>query len=135
MKKELQEKLVEKYPKIFSEVGETPQKSCMAWGICIGDGWYMLVDNLCNFLQSTIDLNKDTYPQVVAAQVKEKFGGLRFYVNSANDEQYGAISFAEHLSYSICENCGSTEDITQTEGWVVTLCPKCMEERGKARVE
>jgi len=135
MKEELQDKLVEKYPKIFGEVGMTPQQSCMAFGISVGDGWYWLIDNLCNCLQSTIDSNPDTYPQIVAAQVKEKFGGLRFYTNGARDEQHGVIDFAESLSFGICENCGSIEDVSQTKGWIVTLCPKCMAERGKARVE
>jgi hypothetical protein len=93
MKPELEKQLVEKYPKIFQMVGSTPQQSCMAWGICTGDGWYWLLDNLCRELQHNTDVNEQ--PQVVAAQVKEKFGSLRFYVNSATDEQYGAIHFAE----------------------------------------
>lgn len=126
MKPELQDKLVRKYPKIFEMVGSTPQESCMCWGIDCGDGWYWLIDKLCEELQNSIDKTYPASPQVVAAQVKEKFGGLRFYINGGTDEQYGAIHFAESLSYYICEECGSLENVSRTEkGWIRTLCEKC----------
>ncbi len=124
MKQELQDNLVKKYPKIFSEVGSTPQQSCMAFGICVDDGWGWLLDELCRELQFDTDNNNE--PQIVATQVKEKFGGLRFYVNSATDGQYGAINLAEAMSMSICEQCGTTQDVSQTKtGWIKTLCVKC----------
>jgi len=110
-------------------VGSTPQQSCMAWGICTGDGWYWLIDNLCLQLQHDTDVNDQ--PQVVASQVKEKFGGLRFYVNGGTDQQYGAIHFAEMLSSSICEICGTTKGVGQTEGWINSLCEKCAGDKGK----
>ena len=69
--------------------------------------------------------------QVEATQVKEKFGGLRFYINGADDFVYGMISFAEHLSYQICEECGSTKNIIHTKGWISTICQKCLEKRNK----
>jgi len=43
----------------------------------------------------------------VASQVKEKFGGLRFYVQAATDEHYNYITFAESMSYKTCETCGA----------------------------
>ena len=59
----------------------------------------------------------------VAAQVKEKFGGLRFYVESATDDHYQKISFVESLSYSVCEECGTTKDVHVFNlGWIRTLC-------------
>jgi hypothetical protein len=97
----------------------------MCWGIECGDGWFNLIDNLCDLLQWDSDHNK--YPQIEAVQVKEKFGTLRFYVNGTNLQQEGMISFAEYLSGSICERCGSMEDVSQTNGWIVTLCKKCLE--------
>ncbi len=123
MKQELQNQLIEKYPKIFSEVEKSPQESCMAFGICVDDGWYWLINQLCNYLQSDIDHNNQ--PQIKAAQVKEKFGGLRFYVDSGTIEQYAIIHFTENLSYTICEICGSTKGVIQTKGWVKTICKKC----------
>ncbi len=41
------------------------------------------------------------------AQVKEKFGGLRFYVDDASDEVHAAIDRAERRSYRTCEVCGA----------------------------
>ena len=127
MKKELQDKLFEKYPKIFRQKDLSMQETCMCWGIECSEGWFKLIDNLCSLLQFDIDHNK--YPQIEAVQVKEKYGTLRFYVNGSNPQQDGMISFSEYLSGSICEHCGSMEDVSQTEGWIVTLCKDCMEKR------
>jgi len=130
MTPELQNKLFEKYSKIFKQKDMSITESCMGWGIDCGDGWYWLIDQLCQSLQSDVDSRnltaKKLIPQIEAVQVKEKFGGLRFYTQSANDEQYGMIDLAETMSYSICENCGSVEDVSQTKGWIKTLCEKCM---------
>ena len=46
--------------------------------------------------------------------------------------QEGMISFAEFLSGDICERCGSIDGVTQTKGWVVTLCKKC---KGEYKLE
>ena len=42
MKLELQKKLVKKYPRIFGEEDSKLSASCSS--LCIGDGWYNLVD-------------------------------------------------------------------------------------------
>lgn len=70
-------------------------------------------------------IESNRYPQVVASQVKEKYGGLRFYVEGASREQYAVISFAETLSNYVCESCGSTKNIGHTQGWITTLCEEC----------
>lgn len=57
----------------------------------------------------------------VATQVKEKFGGLRFYVNGATDKHWNYISFAENMSYRTCEQCGAPGK-RYTDGWHQTLC-------------
>ena len=125
MNKELENKLFEKYPKIFVQKDLSMIETCMCWGICCGDGWYWLIDQLCSALQYHTDENG--FPQVEALQVKEKFGGLRFYASGIADELRGYISFAERLSDSICELCGSTEHVIQTGGWIMTRCAKCLE--------
>ena len=120
-------KIYEKYPKIFRQKDLDKSQTCMCWGLDIGLGWHWLVDKLCEFLQFDIDNNGRS--QIEAVQVKQKFGGLRFYVDKATSEQYEAICFAEFLSYFICEECGSTKGVTQNKtGWIVTLCEEC---RGK----
>jgi len=124
MDKHLDEKLCEEYPKIFRQRNMSMKVTCMCWGFDCDNGWYWLIDNLCHQLQWDIDHNK--YPQLEAVQVKEKFGTLRFYVYGGNAEQNAIISFAESLSGSICERCGSTEEVTQTSGWIQSLCKKCI---------
>lgn len=60
-----------------------------------------------------------------AVQVKEKYAGLRFYVQGATEKQYQLIEFAETLSYRICECCGSMKDTRVYRlGWWRTLCPE-----------
>lgn len=124
MKTELQNKLFEKYPKIFAQKDLGPKETLMCFGISCGDGWYWLIDNLCSHLQFHTDKNNRS--QVEATQVKEKFGGLCFYTQNRDDYFAGCIRFAEHLSLSICESCGTTKDVTQTEGdWIRTICKDC----------
>ena len=124
MKAELQNKLFKKYPKIFRQKSLSMNETCMCWGISTGDGWYWLIDNLCDTIQRYIDANKQE--QVEAIQVKEKYGGLRFYLNQESDMIHGMVWIAESMSYTICEDCGSTDGVTQTEGWISTLCKKCI---------
>ena len=66
-------------------------------------------------------LDEETLKVPVAVQVKEKFGGLRFYVQAATDKHYSYISFAESMSYHTCEECGAPGK-TYTDGWHTTLC-------------
>ena len=68
----------------------------------------------------------------VAVQVKEKFGGLRFYVQAATDEHYGYISFAESMSYKTCEVCGSPGK-RYTDGWHTVLCDTHAKEQGREK--
>ena len=63
-----------------------------------------------------------SYPKAV--QVKEKFGGLRFYMTCETDEIYELIEKAEALSCKTCEVCG--EDGTRRPtSWIKTLCDDC----------
>lgn len=103
---ELDKQLCNKYPKIFRDRSKSPHETCMCWGFECGDGWYELIDTLCEALTytytSSIQVDEEdgkrlgiepyknsqgniSYffsvqpPQVVALLVKEKFGTLRFY--------------------------------------------------------
>lgn len=62
------------------------------------------------------------YPK--AMQVKEKFGGLRFYMNYYVEDLEDLISEAESQSYNICEKCGKPGK-SREGGWIVTLCDDC----------
>ena len=59
MNKQLQNKLFEKYPTIFKDKDEPADKSCMSWGIECGDGWYDIIDTMCNLIQNHIDGNNN----------------------------------------------------------------------------
>ena len=82
MDKKLEKKLVDKYPKIFKDYGGDIRKTCMGWGMECGDGWFQLIDKLCEDIVNIID---DKTIDVTALQVKEKFGGLRFYHSIQED--------------------------------------------------
>jgi len=126
MTKELDKKLCAKYPKIFADRHKSMQETAMCWGFDCDDGWYWLIDQLCSSIQSRIDTNKHlNITQVIATQVKEKFSGLRFYYNGGDNCIDGMVWLAEHMSYNICESCGTTNDIGHTTGWLSTLCESC----------
>lgn len=126
MTKELDDKLVKKYPKIFVDRNAPMTQTAMCWGFECGDGWYWLIDQLCHSIQKYLNLNPHLkIPQVVATQVKEKYGGLRFYFTGGNDYIDGMVHLAESMSYHICEECGSIKEVGQTGGWIKTLCKKC----------
>ena len=127
MKKELQEKLYEKYPKIFAQKDLPMSESALCWGCQCGDGWFDLIDTLCHDIQDYI--NKHKLEQVEVTTVKEKFGGLRFYIDKGfNDGLYNIIQKAEDDSYTICEHCGSEAENQKIHGWMVTLCKSCINE-------
>jgi exoribonuclease II len=79
MKDELEQKLVKKYPEIFSDYGGDPMQTCMTWGFECGDGWYNIIDELCSNIEKIREKYKKRNIEVIAVQVKEKFAGLRFY--------------------------------------------------------
>ena len=60
-------------------------------------------------------------PYITASQVKEKFGGLRFYTNGYTDVIGAMISMAESMSYRTCEVCGNPGR-SNNYGWISTLC-------------
>jgi len=55
MKKELQNKLYEKFPKIFRQKDLSMKETAMCWGISCGDGWYNIIEVLCHNIQHLVD--------------------------------------------------------------------------------
>lgn len=91
-------------------------KTCMCWGFETGDGWFDLIDRLSKRI---VEVSNDS---VQASQVKEKFGTLRFYVDSAcSDEVYSLIEQAEQESAETCDICGQPAKLTGN-GWLATRC-------------
>ena len=136
MKKELEEKLFEKYPAIFRQKDLPATHTAMCWGIACGDGWYDIIDTLCSNIKHYVrqqNLKDDTGDLIIEAlQVKEKFGGLRFYIYGGDDYIRGLVSMAESMSYRVCEECGSPGKANK-KGWIKTLCEPCRKKIADAR--
>jgi hypothetical protein len=108
------------------------QNNLMAFGFECDEGWYSLIDELCSKLEKLINekypkLKKGKYPFEVS-QVKEKYGGLRFYINSAPEEILDLIDEYEKKSYKICEICGEPGELKEVNHWYKTVCPKRYQE-------
>lgn len=94
-------------------------------------GW----SNLIKEIDSKI---KSYDPDYKVAQIKEKFGGLRFYFNSncETDEDFNKLcdqvwNIADR-SLSICEICGKEGSPNFSRyGWRKTLCEDCKREEDK----
>jgi len=124
MRKELDEKLCEKYHKIFRDRHAPMTQTAMCWGVDCDDGWYNIIDTLCYQIQSHIDWknrNVEEVSQVIAEQVKEKFGTLRFYVRGGDKYTDGLIAMAEAMSAVTCETCGNPGKF-RGQGWYYTSC-------------
>lgn len=120
MKEELQIQLQKEFPSFFVDLWGDMRITCMAWGVDVGDGWFNLIHKLCT------DIKALNPPESFKwEQIKEKFGGLRAYCSGATDKIYDLIDAAEKESYTICEECGTKENVTTSGGWLKTLCEKC----------
>lgn len=114
-------KLFKLFERLGCEASKNPfrSKSYATWLFSINKGWRDLVFNCTRELVNA-GWNKNLL------QIKEKFGSLRYYIGSATEEQHKIISKYERLSYKTCQRCGSTDSVSQTEGWICTLCKNCM---------
>jgi hypothetical protein len=93
-------------------------------GFAVGKGWYPILERLCSNIQHHIEWkNKDSEvcPQVVVLQVKEKFGGLRFYYQGGDEYISGLVSMAESWAGIACETCGNP-GTRRGGGWIYTAC-------------
>lgn len=57
------------------------------------------------------------------SQIKEKFGGLRFYYDGGDNEISGMVRMAESWAAHSCETCGDRGE-QRSGGWIRTLCDK-----------
>jgi hypothetical protein len=147
------ENLAKRWPDLFQKAGD--------FEFSIGEGWYDIVDVLCGFLshdietakrrlkyamenpdakfkQSIAELEKNVADALeklpVLAQVKEKFGTMRFYVDGGTHEMHNYIEFAEAMTSRTCEVCGDRGK-SRSGGWVRVLCDKHSREQDEKDVE
>lgn len=94
------------------------------WRRCVGAGWRPLLDKL------RVDLFRLGWDGSIH-QVKEKYGGLRFYIGGGSDEIFDRIYKAEEESLKTCESCGAPGSQHGLH-WTITLCQQCLAERERA---
>ena len=122
--------LVADFPQLYRQRSLSMHQTCMNWGFDTGDGWERLIRDLSQHLEF---LNENAPVHIEAAQVKEKFGSMRFYVDIEGEKPwrdlaYALIDAAEGRSAHTCEWCGDWGK-QRGGGWIRTLCDKCDEER------
>lgn len=140
---EFSKRMEDKYPKIFKG---------SYGGFCIGEGWWQVIESLCANIQNYIDWktstrerllvdnpydNKipDVVAQVTVKQIKEKFGGLRFYYSGGDETIDGMVRMAESWAGHSCEECGVPAGTPRSGGWLRVLCDVHEEARQKQMKE
>jgi len=145
MKLQLQAELFRRYPCFF----RTPGKRLVQlnsgvddahlvqaaepfdeWGVECGDGWFNLIDRLCRECEREIErldslgVPRERWPRV--AQIKEKFGSLRFYARGCLPEELRElIQEISEKSRLTCELCGAFKKSRAAEAWHSTTCDDC----------
>lgn len=106
-KEAFEARLTKDFPNLYADMHGDPRVTCMAWGISTGQGWYEIIYELSAKLEKIIVAMPEMLREhVKASQVKEKLGGLRFYMTGSNAEISAAIHEAEAKCYRTCESCG-----------------------------
>lgn len=85
------------------------------FGLGVGPGWNDIIYDLNKKLEAE-------KPDYQILQIKEKFGGLRIYLNPMPYAAWFAVSEAETRSFKTCEECGRSGKIWSYRGWARTLC-------------
>ena len=93
------------------------------WRIAFGD---QMIEELDQLLKK-YNLEKEYR----ITQIKEKYGGLRWYDNGFPEEGYKEytdwLHKYEDLSFRTCIRCGKPA-IGLTKGWIMPLCKDCMKD-------
>lgn len=99
--------------------GDSRPNLYSSWSVSASTGWNKLIYEL------VVDIVNMGWSRHVC-QVKEKFGGLRFYIGSANQQIFDRINKAECDSFEICEICGKEGHLCSNGGWLQTCCVEHM---------
>lgn len=121
MRRDLSIQLYERYPCVVGQRDLPLSDSLMSFGIECGDGWFGILDALCEVL--TVHAAEGGTRVVEAVQIKEKFGDLRFYTHGHDAFEDGAIDLAGLFSNRVCEDTGNPGRPCQRGSWLRTLSP------------
>ena len=117
-------------PVIYRSRYDESNYPLMRDGIACGDGWFSLIGKLSRDVEAiatemrAAGYHDDKLPIVI--QVKQKFGGLRFYMANQTSEIIKLIGEAQKDSLLTCETCGQPGNLFNDRGWYRTVCETCM---------
>jgi len=117
--KKAQEELIASCPILFS--GDEGVKR---WGVECRAGWFPIIKDLCEKLEA-FNGHRNQEPYIRCGQIKEKLGGLRFYLESGHAHQPDLlIKKAEEDCSATCESCGAVGSLRNDLRYIRTLCEK-----------
>lgn len=123
MNEALSKKLHDDFPRLYRDRHE----SSMQRGFECGDGWFDLIYKLSQDIEAAArdaGLEPDSSDWPRCRQVKEKLGGIRFYVfNCSNERIRALIDSAYEQSRKTCEYCGKPGE-RATDGGIAAMCPE-----------
>lgn len=131
MRDELDKKLCEDFPILYSQRHLDMMSTCMCWGFDCDDGWEPIIRHL----SANLEWLNYHGAHIEAVQVKEKYGTLRFYESIIEGGMrvaeivWDLIDHAEIVSGQTCEKCGNAGK-RRSGGWIRTLCDDCAKELG-----
>lgn len=114
------------------KVKDTPKTPFELFRVECRSGWNHLIKPLFEYIEK-YNQDKKEEDKIEILQVKEKFGGLRFYTNFYTKELDDLIDKATEESYQTCELCGTKENVGHTEGWITTCCKECVKQMARKR--
>jgi hypothetical protein len=104
VRKSLEDPLYSTYASLFRQKDLSATESGMGRGIECSDGWYAILDGLCDAM--SVHGRQAGHPLIEIVQVKQKMAELRIYIDGRYDWCSGAIDFACRLSHHVCEETG-----------------------------
>lgn len=129
MNSENTSKIINACPSIFSHIEDELNNMekgkpflPIAFYFECGDGWCDLLVDLCMKIQIHLfSMSENDAKQIKVDQVKEKYGTLRFYMNSYDEKIESYIREAEIRSANTCEVCGAFGEV-RGDGWLYCSC-------------
>jgi len=117
--------LAKKYSQVFKYCRDRTRKTPFSSrGFELPKGWVGIIDDLAAGLLAVPGFDADNFE---VAQIKEKFGALRFYYQLSSSEDVlkavrALVDGAEAKSAKTCEVCGAPAQRDESNAWIQTVC-------------
>lgn len=89
------------------------------------EGWQTAFGEMLLKDLDTVIKTKNLQDEFVFEQVKEKFGQLVMYVNTADQDVHRVLDKYYTLSANICAHCGKPDVSMLRMNWIIPLCEDC----------